>query len=198
MSETRSAWMPSLQRGLACMLALVSQLVLSAGLYQESTFQALSSDRKANRPGDLITVLIYENASATSTADTNSDRRGSFAVALDRPSRTSNIGLSSNSQMDNTGRTAREGRVVAQMTVAVRDIAANGDLIVAGGQSLEINNERQQIRVEGRVRRQDISESNTVFSTRLADATISFVGFGDLADRQRASWWQRALTWFGL
>jgi flagellar L-ring protein precursor FlgH len=84
------------------------------------------------------------------------------------------------------------------LTVTVKGVAENGDLLIAGEQLLEINNERQQIKVEGRVRPHDISDVNTVLSTRIADAKISYVGDGDLADRQRPSWWHRLLTWFGL
>ena len=48
------------------------------------------------------------------------------------------------------------------------------------------------------MRPQDVSDANTVLSSRLADAKISYIGDGDLADRQRSAWWQRLLTWFGL
>jgi flagellar L-ring protein FlgH len=100
--------------------------------------------------------------------------------------------------LNGRGVTQREGRVLAQITVAVQSIAPNGDLLIAGEQLLEINNERQQIRVEGRVRLQDVSDVNTVLSTRLADAHISYAGEGDIADRQRPSWWHKLLTWFGI
>ena len=62
----------------------------------------------------------------------------------------------------------------------------------------EVNTERQQITVAGRIRQQDISDTNTVPSTRLADAKISYVGKGDLSDKQRPGWWHQLLTWFGL
>ena len=103
-----------------------------------------------------------------------------------------------NNQFDGKGVTERSGRLLAQITVTVVAIESNGDLRVAGEQALEINNERQNIRLEGRVRTQDIADSNTVSSTRLADAQISYVGAGDLAARQRSPWWQTVLSWLGL
>jgi flagellar L-ring protein precursor FlgH len=106
--------------------------------------------------------------------------------------------IRSTNQLDGRGLTQRQGKVLAQLTVTVKGVAENGDLLIAGEQLLEINNERQQIKVEGRVRPHDISDVNTVLSTRIADAKISYVGDGDLADRQRPSWWHRLLTWFGL
>ena len=81
--------------------------------------------------------------------------------------------------------------------MTVQEVAANGELRVSGQQILEINNEKQHIKLEGRVRPYDIS-GNSVLSTRLADAKISYIGDGDLAERQRPSWWLRLLTWLGF
>ncbi len=170
----------------------------AASLYQEGAYQALSSDRKAHRRGDLITVLVYENASATSAANTSAARDANVGFDIQSPGSSRAGGIKFNNNLDGRGRTQREGKILAQITVAVRDITDSGDLIIAGEHLLEVNNERQQIRVEGRIRPQDVSDANTVLSTRLADAKISYVGEGDLADRQRSAWWHRLLTWFGL
>lgn len=170
----------------------------AASLYQERSYQSLASDRKAHRVGDLITVLVYENASASSAANTVTGRDASVALEIEGPSVRKAASLNTNNQLDGRGRTQREGRVLAQITATVREIAENGDLVVAGEHLLEVNNERQQIKLEGRIRQQDISDANTVLSTRLADAKISYVGDGDLSDRQRPGWWHKLLTWFGL
>ena len=170
----------------------------AASLYQESGYQALASDRRARRVGDLLTVLVYETSSASSTANTTTGRDSKVGAGIDVGPSTHRASIATSNQLDGRGRTQREGRVLAQITIMVKGVAENGDLFVAGEQSLEINNERQQIKVEGRIRPQDVSEANTILSTRLADAKISYVGEGDLADRQRPSWWNRVLTWFGL
>jgi flagellar L-ring protein precursor FlgH len=172
--------------------------VAAATLYQEAAYQSLTSDRKAHRMGDLLTVLVYENASASSTANTTATRDAQVGLGLAWNSNTRDGSVKSTNQLNGTGRTQREGRVLAQITVSVRSIADNGDLLIAGEQLLDVNNERQQIRVEGRVRPQDVSDVNTVLSTRIADARISYAGEGDIADRQRPSWWHKMLTWFGL
>ena len=91
-----------------------------------------------------------------------------------------------------------QARCWLQLTVTVRDIAPNQDLLIAGEQLLEINGEKQAIRLEGRVRQRDITEQNTVLSTRVADAKIGFVGEGVLGDRQKPGWWQRVFTLVGF
>jgi flagellar L-ring protein precursor FlgH len=52
--------------------------------------------------------------------------------------------------------------------------------------------------LEGRVRPQDISDGNVVVSSRLADAKITYVGQGDLAERQKPAWWRKVFDWLGL
>lgn len=191
----------SLQRAAIAVLLCIATWtgnVAAASLYQESAYQSLTSDRKAHRAGDLLTVLVYENSSASSTANTSTARDAQVGVDLDWNSNRRGGGVSTANQLNGRGRTQREGRVLAQITVSVQRIAENGDLLIAGEQLLDVNNERQQIRVEGRVRPQDVSDLNTVLSTRIADARISYAGEGDIADRQKPAWWHKVLTWFGL
>jgi flagellar L-ring protein FlgH len=170
----------------------------ATSLFQPGTFQPYTSDLRPRRVGDLITVMVYENSSASTTANTTAGRDASVGWETRLPGKSYGGALKGSNQMDGGGRTAREGRVLAQITVAIREITEHGDLIVDGEQLLDINNERQQIRVEGRVRAQDVSDANVVLSTRIANAKISYVGQGDLANVQRPAWWQRFLTLFGL
>jgi flagellar L-ring protein precursor FlgH len=106
--------------------------------------------------------------------------------------------VSANNDFGGGGTVQRQGKLLAQMSVSVVGVAANGDLLVAGEQVLEINSDRQKIRVEGRVRPLDISDANAVLSSRLADAKISYLGDGDLANRQRPGFWSRLFQWAGF
>jgi len=170
----------------------------ATSLFQASTYQPYTSDLRPRHVGDLITVMVYESASASTTANTTAGRDASVGWETRLPGKSYSGSLGANNQMDGGGRTAREGKVLAQITVAITAITEHGDLVVAGEQLLDINNERQQIRVEGRVRAQDVSDANVVLSTRIANAKISYAGQGDLANLQRPAWWQRFLTLFGL
>jgi flagellar L-ring protein precursor FlgH len=187
----------SLFSKLPVLLSLVSS-VHAASLYQPSNYQPYTSDLRQRRVGDLVTIMVYENASASTVANTSAGRDAGVGVEVQGAGKSHGAGVKANNQLDGRGRTEREGRVLAQITVSIREITPSGDLLVAGEQLLEVNNERQQIRVEGRVRPQDVSDANVVLSTRLANAKISYAGEGDLANIQRPGWWQRFLTLFGL
>lgn len=174
--------------------------VLAAeSLYKPLTYQALTSDLRARRVGDLITVMVYESASASSTANTSAGRDAAANLDLQGTgTRLYSAGIGAANHTDGRGRTQREGRVLAQLTVFIHAVAANGDLTIKGQQLVDINNERQEITVEGRIRAQDVSDTNVVLSTRIANARIRYTGQGDLADKQRPAWWQRFLTLFGV
>ena len=182
----------------AVLLAALPALAQDASLYEAAGYQPLTSDVRQRQPGDLVTVMVYESASASSTANTSAGRDAGIGFDIQAPGKTYAGGIKANNQTEGRGRTAREGRVLAQITVVVTGMTARGDLLVAGEQLLEINNESQRITLEGQIRPQDISDTNVVLSTRIANAKISYVGQGDLADRQRPAWWQRLLTLFGI
>lgn len=179
-------------------LSQLSGIAGAVSLYEEGQFQALTSDRKAHRVGDLVTVLIYESTTATSTADTTAGRDADLSASAQIGSRGRSASISTNNEFEGRGRTERSGNVLGQLTVTVQGLSPNGDLVVGGTQELEINGEKQVIKLEGRVRLQDVTDSNTVLSTRVADARISLAGDGVLADHQKPTWWHRLLTWFGI
>jgi flagellar L-ring protein FlgH len=168
-------------------------------LYDEKTFRTLTADNKAFRIGDVLTVQVFENATASANADTETRRANQISTELTRahvPIVKNTIGVSG--QFDGGGRTVRAGKLLAQLTVSVLEVMPNGDMRIGGEQALLINEEQQRINLEGRVRPQDISETNVVLSSRLADAQITYVGEGDLAERQRPAWWRKVFDWLGL
>ena len=184
-------------------LAVLAVVAASAGaqsLYDAKTFRPFTADSKAFRLGDIVTIQIVENASASANADTDLKRSNSAGAELHfrSPIPIAGANATATGQFDGGGQTARAGQLLATLSVSVRDVLPNGDLLVSGEQLLVINEEQQRINVDGRVRPQDISDANTVLSNRVADARITYVGEGDLANRQKPGWWHHFLDLFGL
>jgi flagellar L-ring protein precursor FlgH len=167
-------------------------------LYSEKTFRPLASDKRAHLPGDVLTILIYENSSAVTSADTTLQRSNDVTLHASADQHGHAAAVGANNDFNGGGTVQRQGKLLAQMSVSVAGVAPNGDLLVAGEQVLKINSDRQKIRVEGRVRPLDISDANTVLSSRLADARISYLGDGDLASRQRPGLWSRLFHGLGF
>lgn len=137
-------------------------------LYDEATYSPLAADRRSVKAGDLITVLVAEQSSAVSSADTDADRRASVRAQATLPHRNSQAGVGVTSEFD-------------------------GELVVEGDQQLTINDEVRTIMLPGRLRAIDVAENNTVPSSRLADARIVHNGDGVLASRQKPGLWQNLL-----
>jgi flagellar L-ring protein precursor FlgH len=190
----------TLSRGVPAAALIVAALGAQAqSLYDEKTYRPLTADNKAFRVGDVLTVQVMENAAAQANADTGTRRNNNLSANLERSKHAPmSIGLAVGGDFDGGGRTARAGRILAQLSVTVREVLPNGDLKVSGEQLLLINEEQQKIDLEGRVRPIDITDGNVVLSSRLADARINYVGQGDLAERQKPAWWRKVFDWLGL
>lgn len=183
---------------MSCSLAVAGAVAGATSLYNQDTHRPLVADQRARAPGDLLTVVVYEASSASTTADSSLQRKSALAAQLQSPSHGGAANAAIGSTFNGGGTVQRAGKVLAQLSVRVTGTHPNGDLQVAGEQDLVINSDRQHIKIEGRVRRADIAADNTVQSNRLADARISYAGDGDLAQTQRPGMLARILLWLGL
>jgi flagellar L-ring protein FlgH len=162
------------------MPGMADDLVVNSG------WSSLATDRNAHRIGDILTIVVYENATASNSANSNVAKTSAIhgQVQADASfNHSASVGAGSTS--DNTGTTTRSGQMVAQISAVVEEVLPNGDLKVSGSQILNINGERTNIRVRGRVRDADIAADNTVLSSRLADATIDYDGQGFVSRSSR-------------
>ena len=173
--------------------------VLAVSLYKdESNFRSLTSDKRAYRVGDMLTVLVMENSSATANANTTAEKRGGLLFGWKATNRSENSSLQLGDTFGGKGQIQRSGKLLAQLTVTVREIDPTGLLHVSGEQKIFVNDEKQEITLHGKVRPIDVLDNNTVLSTRLADARISYIGDGILSEKQHAGLITRFLTWLGI
>ena len=161
--------------------------------------RSLFADRKAYRPGDMLTVLITEQAAATATARTRADKEESVFGDINRSEHDPwHIDLAWGNDFDGGGQIQRTGRLVAKLAVLVQGIDADGNLTIVGEQDINVNNERQRIALSGTVRSDDVAPDNTVASWRIANARIDFKGDGILARKQSPGLLTKLFDLFGL
>ena len=181
--------------------ALVVLILFSAeGVAQvalEFASRSFLSDRRAVQPGDIVTVIVTEAASASTTARTRTDKEEDVGFEIRRRAGTGSSWRGGwDTDYEGGGEIARSGRLLARITTEVVDVTPAGHLVVSGEQLIELNNEAQRIRVSGIVRADDIESDNTVPSWRLHDAQIEFVGQGVLGKAQRPGPISRLLSFF--
>jgi flagellar L-ring protein precursor FlgH len=157
------------------------------------------TDRKARNVGDVLTVLIVETASATTAAQTQSQKSESTNVSAGVGPVLSalipNWSTGGTTQTQGQGTTTRSGRLSARLTVVVKQVLPNGNLVIEGTRFVQINKDIQKLVLTGIVRPDDIRSDNTVLSEFIAEATIRYDGKGPVSDRQRMGILSRILSW---
>jgi flagellar L-ring protein precursor FlgH len=177
--------------------AMVAPLAVSAQT-APSGWSSLVADRVAMRVGDSLTVLILESAQASNTArrGTRKATRLVGEAAADSNAHRAEGAISGT--FDGVGESSRTDRLVASISAVVVDVLPNGDLRLSGEQSLLVNGEKTVIRLSGRARPADITETNTLLSSRMADARIEYSGSGFGARSARPGIVPRVLDRLGL
>jgi flagellar L-ring protein precursor FlgH len=169
-----------------------------ADLYRADHYSPLIADRRAEHVGDSLTVIINESSTATNATSNQAAKNTSIGGQITANSRNQALQLGLNNSFDGSGQTGRSGKMVAQLSVIVVEVLANGDLRVAGDQSLNINGDRTKIKLSGRVRSADISSTNSILSTSLADAVIDYDGKGFTASSAKPGIIAKVFGWLGL
>ena len=163
--------------------------------------QSLFTDIKANKVGDILTVLIYEQSRATSNVETKTEKSTSSSVTggpgigtLDFIPMFGASGSNSTS-FDGKGENIRNGSLRAKMSVTVIDVRDNGDLIIEGSRTIGLSSDRETLALNGVVRQKDISPDNTIDSYLIADAEIHYSGKGSGNTGSRPGFFTRLLNW---
>jgi flagellar L-ring protein precursor FlgH len=174
----------------------------SSGSIWQASSSGITEDFKARRRGDIITIVITETSSASKAAKTDTKRSSSVNAGMPNfmgletaGMFTKNLGDLSkliNANVDSayggSGSTSRQENLSATITARVVDVLPNGNLQIEGRRNIKVNEEDQEIILEGTVRPRDIAQNNTINSIYIADAKISYSGRGIISDRQSPGW----------
>jgi Flagellar basal body L-ring protein len=168
-------------------LVLAPVLIALAGLLAPPASQGQSSlytDPVAHEPGDVLTVIIDERASAEreSSYEGNSNASVGGGGSASGGGSAGGSGLSSqfeadaqiNSQTENTNQTEQSGTLSGTLTVRVVEVNQAGNLLVEGRRNLTVNGATHIMEVSGIVRANDIRHDNTVLSHQIANAKIKY------------------------
>jgi flagellar L-ring protein precursor FlgH len=168
---------------------------VNGSIYNRATARPLFEDVKARAVGDLLTVVLAENMNAKKSASTTTQKDS--AIELPVPSLLGQSGddldvlsaeIDAKRSFKGAGNSAQSNALTGTITVTVVDVFPNGNLLVRGEKRVELNRGEEHIRISGIVRPMDISPANTLVSTRISDARITYAGTGELADSNVAGW----------
>jgi len=160
-------------------------------------FQPLFEDRRPRMIGDILTVVLNEQVSASKNAAANASRNGSASLTpVTVPDKISGLAdwateLEGENVFAGSGGAKANNSFNGTITVSVLEVMANGNLRVRGEKQIAINQGTEFIRFSGVVNPRAITVQNTVPSTQVADARIEYVGDGYINEAQTMGWLQR-------
>jgi len=189
----RTAKLALILLGLATGLGGVHAADPSEGTF----FISLYSDHRAQQVGDLVLVVISESSLATHSATRANNRAanaslGAGAGWLDFIPLTSYTGQSAATAK---GEAQRRDLLSARIATLVTGLAPNGNLIIEGERTVQVNHDFHTIRLTGEVRVQDLGPDNTVFSHNVANARIEYLGSDPGRPGRRVGILTRILNW---
>lgn len=178
----------------------------NGAIYQAGHETRWFEDIRARRVGDILTVNLVEetDASISNSTSVKKSNATSFTnptlfgnpLAFNLPvskSDTATLGFDLNSSNDFSGNgdTDQSNELNGQLSVMVTEVLPNGYLRVRGEKRLGMNGGNEYVKLSGIVRPTDIDTNNSINSTRVADATLIYVGDGPIADANIMGWLAR-------
>lgn len=184
--------------------------VANGSLFQDDSANMLFGDRKPHRVGDIITVRLVEKTSAEKSSETDVSKDSRNVLGLptvfgstptfnlpgvipmaSNQGNTLETNIRHQREFSGAADSKQSNKLEGDITVTVYQVLANGNLLIRGEKWLTLNQGDEYIRLSGMVRPDDIDANNSVISTRIANARISYSGRGDLADANKNGWLQR-------
>jgi flagellar L-ring protein FlgH len=158
--------------------------------------QSFFHDPRAMHIGDVITVNVSVTDTAklqntTSRSRTNSENAGMtnlFGLEKALPPSidpTSLVKLGSDNSNVGVGSIQRAESISMTLAALVAQVLPNGNLVIDGHQQVRVNNELRDMRLSGIVRREDITQDNTVNLSQIAEARVAYGGQGTMSDVQQ-------------
>jgi flagellar L-ring protein FlgH len=150
----------------------------SGAIFNSAAYRPLFEDRRPRFVGDIITVNIAENTSATKAGGSSGSKDGAhdssissfFGKAIPEASFS---GSSSSSFKDNAAANA-SNVFNGSVTATVVEVLANGNLVISGEKQVSLDKGTEFVRFSGVVNPDTITAGNVVTSTKVADARIEY------------------------
>ncbi|MEM0911248.1 MAG: flagellar basal body L-ring protein FlgH [Pseudomonadota bacterium] len=177
-----------------------SQLADTGSLFTPMTSSSLFSDVKARHVGDIITVALQENTNASKSAGTSTSKEtvlesqpiiGLGGNAIRIGNEAIQLGIDSSNEFTGDAQANQSNSLRGNISVTVVEVLPNQSLKIRGEKWLTLNSGDEYIRLEGIIRAADISPTNEIASTKIANARIQYSGKGTFARSQEKGWLTR-------
>lgn len=152
----------------------------SGAIFNNAAYRPMFEDRRPRYVGDILTINITENTSATKAGGSSASKTGSVDASLTPPTglpiTLRGITLAADSSIKNEDKAAANSsnNFSGSISVTVVDVLANGNLVVSGEKQVAFDKGTEFVRFSGVVNPDTITLGNVVPSTKIADARIEY------------------------
>ncbi len=184
---------------------------IDGSIYNSTSSGFFAGDRRAKSVGDILTVSLNESLSASKSTTNTTSKTDTFGVTLpplvfnQNPivnAGTSILGAGKGTDsltaadvaagaaqsFSGAGTAAQTNTLTGSMTVTIVKVFPNGNLEIKGQKKLVLNDGSEFLRLSGIVRPEDIAANNTISSSNIADARITYTNAGVYADSTQPGW----------
>ena len=167
--------------------------LLTAQALRDNLSRSLFADQKAIRVGDAVTVLVFEESSASNDSKSTMSRESalSFSATANTGAATvpgGALSIGSGNSFKGSGNAQSQGSVRAKISARVDSLLPNGNMFISGSRTISVNGDDQIIKISGVIRPSDVQADNSVYSYNISEANIFFDGSG-MVDRSRSPGW---------
>lgn len=174
---------------------------------EDKMLNGMYADRTARRVGDLLTIQIEEQSSVQKDASSDSDKSVNSGIGFDLPGMQANgasmwdalslpeWSAEADKSFSASGSKASSDAFSAAITVYVTEVLPNDNLMIIGERKVNIDGDIIQFTLTGVIRPDDIDRANTVLSSRVADALISYKTTGEFSKGTRKGFFSKVLDW---
>lgn len=152
----------------------------NGAIFNNAAYRPMFEDRRPRYVGDILTINITENTSATKAGGSSASKTGSVDASLTPPTglpiTLRGITLAADSSIKNEDKAAANSsnNFSGSISVTVVDVLANGNLVVSGEKQVAFDKGTEFVRFSGVVNPDTITSGNVVPSTKIADARIEY------------------------
>ena len=165
----------------------------NGAIFSTSSSGLFSSDRRAKKVGDILSVTLSETFSSNKAVTNSSGKTDTIGAEVGPTGLLRNFaGLGGSASKTNSFSgsmaTNQSNSLSGTLSATVVRVFPNGNLEIKGQKKLRITEGTEYIRLSGIIRPQDISTANSVSSAKIAEAQIEYVGAGILDSATKPGW----------
>lgn len=150
----------------------------SGAIFNSAAYRPLFEDRRPRYVGDIVTINITENTTATKAGGSSGSKDGkvdgSISQLFGHPVPNASFGASSANAYADKAAANSSNVFTGSITATVVEVLPNGFLVVSGEKQVSFDKGTEFVRFSGVINPDTITLGNFVSSTKVADARIEY------------------------